>query len=87
MNVRFRTGDFQKGKSFFAMLRSEITQDKIVTLNKRYRDTPDLGADPNAISSGIIQEVGYINESDPVYNINSFYHWSRSLKEKTYNIL
>lgn len=87
MNVRFRTGDFQKGKSFFAMLRSVITQDKIVTLNKRYRDTPDLGADPNAISSGIIQEVGYINESDPVYNINSFYHWSRSLKEKTYNIM
>src|SRR5690606_28567385 len=84
MNVRLRTGDFQKGKSFFAMLRSEITQDKIVTLNKRYRDQP---TDPNVISSGIVQEIGYINESDPVYNINSFYHWSRSLKEKTYNIM
>ena len=84
MNVRLRTGDFQKGKSFFAMLRSEITQDKIVTLNKRYRDQP---TDPNIISSGIVQEIGYINESDPVYNINSFYHWSRSLKEKTYNIM
>lgn len=77
MNVRFRTGDFQKGKSFFAMLRSEITQDKIVSLNKRYR----------AGSEGLLQDIGYINESDPVYNINSFYHWSRSLKEKTYNIM
>lgn len=77
MNVRFRTGDFQKGKSFFAMLRSEITQDKIVSLNKRYR----------AGSEGLIQDIGYINESEPVYNINSFYHWSRSLKEKTYNLM
>ncbi|MCA5005880.1 outer membrane beta-barrel protein [Sphingobacterium bovistauri] len=77
MNVRFRTGDFQKGKSFFAMLRSELTQDKIVSLNKRYR----------AGSDGLLQDIGYINESDPVYNINSFYHWSRAFKEKTYNIM
>ncbi|WP_159636598.1 outer membrane beta-barrel protein [Sphingobacterium composti Ten et al. 2007 non Yoo et al. 2007] len=77
MNVRFRTGDFQKGKSFFAMLRSELTQDKIVSLNKRY----------SASGEGLIQDVGFINESDPVYNINSFYHWSRAFKEKTYNIM
>jgi hypothetical protein len=77
MNIRLRTGDFQKGKSFFAMLRSEITQDKIVSLNKRYTEAGE----------GIIQDVGYINESDPVYNINSFYHWSRAFKEKTYNIM
>jgi hypothetical protein len=77
MNVRFRTGDFQKGKSFFAMLRSEITQDKIVSLNKRYSESGE----------GLIQDVGFINESDPVYNINSFYHWSRAFKEKTYNIM
>ena len=77
MNMRFRTGDFQKGKSFFAMLRSEITQDKIVSLNKRYTQSGE----------GIIQDVGYINESDPVYTINSFYHWSRAFKEKTYNIM
>ncbi len=77
MNMRFRTGDFQKGESFFAMLRSEITQDKIVSLNRRYTQSGE----------GIIQDVGYINESDPVFNINSFYHYSKSLKEKTYNIM
>ena len=77
VNLRFRTGDFQQGKSFFAMIRSDLTQDKIVSLNKRYRNG----------SEGLFQDIGYINESDPVYNINSFYHWSRSLKEKTYNIM
>jgi len=77
MNLRFRTGDFQKGKSFFATIRSEITQDKIVSLNRRYLNS----------GVGVIQDVGYINTSDPVYNINGFYHWSRSLKEKTYNIM
>lgn len=77
LNLRFRTGDFQKGKSFFAMVRSNITQDQIVSLNKRY----------SVSGEGLIQEVGYINESDPVYNINSFYHYSRSFKEKTYNIM
>ncbi|MBL1410530.1 TonB-dependent receptor [Sphingobacterium faecale] len=75
--VRFRTGDFQKGKSFFAMLRAELTTDKIVSMNRRY------------LSSGLgnVNEVGYRNESEPVYSINSFYHWGRSLKEKTYNIM
>lgn len=77
MNARFRTGDFQKGKSFFAMLRAEITQNKIVSLNKRYMNS----------GLGIIQDVGYINSSDPVYNLNGFYHWSRSFKEKTYTIM
>lgn len=77
MNVRFRTGDFQKGKSFFAMLRADITQDKIVSLNKRYIND----------KYGIIQDVGYVNSSDPVYNISSFYNLSRSLKEKTYTVI
>lgn len=77
MNARFRTGDFQKGKTFFATVRAELTQDKIVSLNRRYTVAGD----------GLYQEVGYQNESDPVYSINSFYHWGRSLKEKTYNIM
>ena len=77
MSTRFRTGDFQKGKTFFAMLRAEVTQDKIVSVNRRYTVDGD----------GLYQEVGYQNESDPVYSINSFYHWGRSLKEKTYNIM
>ena len=75
--LRFRTGDFQKGKNFFAMLRAELTTDKIVSMNRRF----------NKQGVGTISEVGYKNESEPVYSINSFYHWGRSLKEKTYNIM
>lgn len=77
MNLRFRSGDFQKGKTFFAMLRSELTTDKIVSYNKTTR-VAGLGA---------VQEVGYSNDSEPVYSISSFYHLGRSLKEKTYNIM
>ncbi|GGH31153.1 TonB-dependent receptor [Sphingobacterium alkalisoli] len=77
MNLRFRSGDFQKGKTFFAILRTELTQDKIVSMNRRYTVDGD----------GLYQEVGYQNESSPVYSIGSFYHWGRSLKEKTYNIM
>ena len=77
LNFRFRSGDFQKGKTFFAMIRSELTNDKIVSYNKT-TTVNGLGA---------VQEVGYANESEPVYNINSFYHLGRSFKEKTYNIM
>lgn len=77
MRMRFRSGDFQKGKTFFAMLRAELTQDKIVSLNKRY--TVD--------GEGLLQEIGYRNESDPVYSLGSFYHLGRSFKDKTYNIM
>src|SRR5690606_4945516 len=35
-NLRYRAGDFQKGTTFFAFLRAELTQDKVVSLNKRY---------------------------------------------------
>lgn len=77
MNFRFRSGDFQKGKTFFAVLRGELTNDKIVSYNKT-TSVSGLGA---------VQEVGYANESDPVYSISSFYHLGRSFKEKTYNIM
>lgn len=77
MQLRYRGGDLQKGTTFFGMVRAELTNDKIVTLNKRYTVTGD----------GIYQEIGYRNESDAVYNINSFYHFGKSLKEKTYNIM
>ncbi|TDQ73348.1 outer membrane beta-barrel protein [Sphingobacterium yanglingense] len=77
LRMRFRSGDFQKGKTFFAMLRGEYTQDKIVTMSRRYAKEGD----------GIFQETGYQNESDPVYSLSTFYHWGRSLKEKTYNIM
>ncbi len=76
-NLRYRAGDFQKGTTFFAFLRAELTQDKIVSLNKRY----------TVEGEGLFQEVGYQNETDPVYSISSFYHFGRSLKDKTYNIM
>lgn len=77
MSLRYRSGDFQKGTNFFAMLRAEVTNDKIVSYNK-ITTQPGLGS---------VQEVGYANEDEGVYSINSFYHFSRSFKEKTYNIM
>lgn len=75
--IRFRSGDFQKGKTFFATVSADLTNDKIVSFNKRYPVEGD----------GIYQEVQYLNESEPVYSVNSFYHLGRSLKDKTYNIM
>lgn len=75
--LRFRSSDFQKGKTFFATLNASLTKDKIVSFNKRYPIEGD----------GIYQEVRYLNESEPVYSVSSFYHWARSLKDKTYNIM
>src|SRR5690606_11938257 len=75
--IRFRSGDFQKGKTFFATVSANLTTDKIVSYNKRYPVEGD----------GIYQEVRYLNESEPVYSVNSFYHLGRSLKDKTYNIM
>src|SRR5690606_5987819 len=67
----------QKGKTFFATVSANLTTDKIVSFNKRYPVEGD----------GIYQEVRYLNESEPVYSVNSFYHLGRSLKDKTYNIM
>ncbi len=75
--LRFRAGDFQKGNTFFAMLNGNLTQDKIVSFVKRESSSSD----------GMLSETHYLNESDPVYNLNSFYHFGKSLKEKTYNLM
>lgn len=75
--IRFRSGDFQKGKTFFATVSANLTNDKIVSFNKRYPVEGD----------GIYQEIQYLNETEPVYSVNSFYHLGRSLKDKTYNIM
>lgn len=75
--IRFRNSDFQKGKTFFATLSADLTTHNIVSFNKRYSVEGD----------GIYQEVRYLNASDPVYSINGFYHYGRSLKDKTYNIM
>lgn len=78
MNMRFRNGDFQKGKSFFAMLNANLTNDKIVTFRKRFLRQ----------GIGMIQETYYLNATeDPTYGFNSFYHYGKSLKEKTYNLM
>ncbi len=76
-NLRFRynASDFQKGKTFFVMLNGTLAQDKIVSNNLRARD-PELG---------IIQEINYLNE-DGAFSLNSFYHYGRSFKSKTYNL-
>ncbi|MGV6945559.1 outer membrane beta-barrel protein [Sphingobacterium kyonggiense] len=77
LSVRFRSGDFQKGNTFFAFLNGSLTSDRITTFNKSFRD-PELG---------MIRETRYLNSDDPVYNVSSFYHFGKSLKEKTYNLM
>lgn len=76
MQFRFRAGDVTKGKNFFAVLRAELINDRVVTMNKRF-------ARPG---QGMFQFVDYMNERDPIFNISSFYMFGRSLKDKTYNI-
>ncbi|MGB7526407.1 outer membrane beta-barrel protein [Sphingobacterium cellulitidis] len=77
MMMRFRAGDFQKGNTFFAMLNGNVTTDKIVSFVKR----------ENVQGAGMVSETRYLNESDPVYNLSSFYHFGKSLKQKTYNLM
>lgn len=78
MRLRFRSGDFQKGNTFFAMLNGNLTNNKIVSFVKRVPGT----------DRGLLQETRYLNEEiDPVYGVNSFYHFGKSLKEKTYNLM
>lgn len=76
-NVRFRfnNSDFQKGKTFFVMLNGTLTQNKIVSNNIRSTDN----------ELGIVQQTNYLNE-DGAFNLNGFYHYGRSFKEKVYSI-
>lgn len=80
MQVRYRSGDFQKGNTFFAMLNANLTTDKIVNFRKSYRDE-------SAAKLGVLQEIRYLNAGENVYGVNSFYHYGKSLKEKTYNLM
>lgn len=75
--MRYRSGDFQKGNTFFAMMNGNLTTDRIVSYVKRQRIE----------NLGMVSQTQYLNESDPVYNVSSFYHYGKSLKEKTYNIM
>jgi len=77
MMMRFRAGDFQKGNTFFAMINGSLTNNKIVSFVKREFVSP----------LGMLSETHYMNESDPVYNLSSFYHFGKSIKEKTYNLM
>lgn len=84
MRIRFRSGDFQKGKTFFAMLRGDLTKDKIVSSVKRYRDE---SADP-LDRVGLVQETRYLNETgENVYDIGSFYHLGRSFRQNTLSFM
>lgn len=87
LNIRFRKNDFQKGNNFFAFLNANLANNKIVSLNKSY-----LGRLQNNNTGGVdttlISEIRYLNETnDHPFGISSFYHYGKSLKEKTYNIM
>ena len=78
MMMRFRAGDFQKGNTFFAFVNGNLTNDKIVSYVKRIPGT----------GRGMLSETRYLNETEePVYAVNSFYHFGKSMKEKTYNLM
>ncbi|NQD69409.1 outer membrane beta-barrel protein [Sphingobacterium shayense] len=76
LRVRYRAGDFQKGNVFFAMVNANLTSDKIVGFNKMYAD-PTVGS---------FQEIRYLNADENTYGVNGFYHFGKSIKEKTYSI-
>lgn len=76
LRLRFNDSDFQTGKTFFLMLNGSVTQDKIVSNMVQSRD-PELG---------VVQETEYVN-AEGAYNFNSFYHYGKSLKNKTYNVM
>ncbi|TDS08450.1 outer membrane receptor protein involved in Fe transport [Sphingobacterium paludis] len=75
VRLRFNSGDFQKGKTFFMILNGTLTSNKIVSNNLRQTD-PALG---------IIQETSYLNE-DGAYSMRGFYHYGRSFKNKVYSL-
>ncbi|SEF91643.1 outer membrane beta-barrel protein [Sphingobacterium lactis] len=78
MMLRFRSGDFQKGNTFFAFMNANLTNNKIVSFMKRVPGT----------EKGMLQETRYLNETEePIYGVNSFYHFGKSLKQKTYNLM
>lgn len=77
LQLRYRGGDFQKGNTFFAMVRGSLTNDRVISMNKRYTDP----------GNGLMQVINYQNADEPVYSLSSFYHYGKSLKDKTYNIM
>ncbi|QRY58577.1 outer membrane beta-barrel protein [Sphingobacterium siyangense] len=87
LNVRFRKNDFQKGNNFFAFVNAGLTNNKIVSLSKSYFDDL-MDYQTGQTNSTLVSETRYLNEtSDKPFNVSSFYHYGKSLKEKTYNIM
>jgi hypothetical protein len=87
LNIRFRKNDFQKGNNFFAFVNAGLTNNKIVSLSKSYFDDL-MDYQTGETNSTLISEVRYLNETnEKPFNVNSFYHYGKSLKEKTYNIM
>ncbi|WP_454881905.1 outer membrane beta-barrel protein [Sphingobacterium detergens] len=87
LNMRFRKNDFQKGNNFFAFVNAGLTNNKIVSLSKSYFDDL-IDYQTGQTNSTLISETRYLNETnDKPFNVSSFYHYGKSLKEKTYNIM
>lgn len=76
LRLRFNDSDFQSGKTLFVMMSASLTRDKIVSNMVQNRD-PELG---------VVQETEYLN-ADGTYNLGGFYHYGKSLKDKTYNLM
>lgn len=88
LNLRFRKNDFQKGNNFFVFLNGSLTDNKIVSLNKSYYGPIQKDPTTGKIDSALVSETRYLNESgDRPYAINSFYHYGKSWKEKTFNVM
>ncbi|VTR36365.1 TonB-dependent receptor [Sphingobacterium thalpophilum] len=87
LNVRFRKNDFQKGNNFFAFVNAGLTNNKIVSLSKSYLDDL-MDYQTGKTNRTLVSETRYLNETgDKPFNVSSFYHYGKSLKEKTYNIM
>lgn len=87
LNVRFRKNDFQKGNNFFAFVNAGLTNNKIVSLSKSYFDDL-MDYQTGKTNRTLVSETRYLNETgDKPFNVSSFYHYGKSLKEKTYNIM
>lgn len=73
ISLRYRNFDFSSGNVFFAMINSNITQDRIVTDITSAQD-PELG---------VVRTTSYLNTGG-YYNVNGFYNFSKPFKNRTY---
>ncbi|HEY0899713.1 MAG TPA: outer membrane beta-barrel protein [Sphingobacteriaceae bacterium] len=75
LNIRYNNFNFNSGRSLFAVLSANYTQDKIVT------NTVLL--EPGANQNAFTQETRYLN-TDGYYSVMGFYSFSIPVAEKKY---